>query len=100
MYWQLLTPELEKAVSNFFTPASQKKSGPITWRLIGTSVVIGKYSPEGYTQVLPKENRRIAAFDLVMLCSWTETCNSLADYTLGLDFDQDKVREYVPQRPR
>lgn len=58
-------PLLEKAAANFFTPTSQKKPEPIKWRILGTSLIIGKYTPEGYAQNLPEKNRKIAAFDLV-----------------------------------
>ncbi|KAJ5760149.1 hypothetical protein N7520_007305 [Penicillium odoratum] len=52
------------AAASFFTPASQKKPKPITWRILGTSLVIGKYTPENSTVKLPEKNRRVAAFDL------------------------------------
>ncbi|OOF96995.1 hypothetical protein ASPCADRAFT_205751 [Aspergillus carbonarius ITEM 5010] len=52
-----------KAVSSFFTPASQKKPEQITWRVINNSAVIGKYiSESGHKQ--RAEKPRIAAFDL------------------------------------
>jgi bifunctional polynucleotide phosphatase/kinase len=56
---------LEKAAASFFTPLSQKKPEPIKWRILGTSLVIGRYTPEGYIQNFPEKNRKIAAFDLV-----------------------------------
>ncbi|KAJ5142000.1 hypothetical protein N7526_002995 [Penicillium atrosanguineum] len=54
----------KKAAANFFTPASQKKPEPIKWRILGTSLIIGKYTPENYTQDLSEKDRKIAAFDL------------------------------------
>lgn len=56
-------------MASFFTPASQKKPEPITWRVLGTSLIVGKYVPAKHPQVLPETNRKIAAFDLVR-CSW------------------------------
>jgi hypothetical protein len=55
-------------LGNFFTPASQKKSAPapVTWRVLGAGVIIGKHAPENYEGVaLPEKDRRVAAFDLV-----------------------------------
>ncbi|KAJ6113659.1 Polynucleotide kinase 3 phosphatase [Penicillium sp. IBT 18751x] len=54
----------ETAAANFFTPASQKKPEPIKWRILGTSLIIGKYTPENNAPNLPKKDRKIAAFDL------------------------------------
>jgi bifunctional polynucleotide phosphatase/kinase len=54
----------KKAAASFFTPLSQKKPEPIKWRILGTSLVIGRYTPEGYIQNFPEKNRKIAAFDL------------------------------------
>lgn len=58
-----LTPPTEGAASNFFTPTSQKKPNPITWRVIGTSAVIGKQITGNL--VPTDKQRRIAGFDLV-----------------------------------
>ncbi|PYH29708.1 putative DNA 3'-phosphatase Tpp1 [Aspergillus neoniger CBS 115656] len=53
----------KKAVSSFFTPASQKKPEQITWRIVNNSAVIGKYTSElGHKN--STEKPRIAAFDL------------------------------------
>ncbi|KAJ6092963.1 hypothetical protein N7486_008252 [Penicillium sp. IBT 16267x] len=52
------------SAASFFTPASQKKPKPITWRVLGTSLVVGKYTPETGPSTLPEKDRRIAAFDL------------------------------------
>lgn len=52
------------SAASFFTPASQKKPKPITWRVIGTSLVVGKYTPENTPSTLPEKHRKIAAFDL------------------------------------
>jgi hypothetical protein len=57
---------IEKTVANFFTPASQKKPEPITWRILGTSLIVGKYVPEkSAPQTVSEQARRIASFDLV-----------------------------------
>ncbi|KAJ5670298.1 Polynucleotide kinase 3 phosphatase [Penicillium maclennaniae] len=52
------------AAANFFTPASQKKPEPIKWRILGTSLIIGKFTPENNAPNLPDKDRKIAAFDL------------------------------------
>ena len=52
-------------MASFFTPASQKKSEPITWRVLGTSLIVGKCTPEKKTNTQPEKDKRIAAFDLV-----------------------------------
>lgn len=53
-------------MANFFTPASQKKPEPITWRIVGTSLIVGKYVPEkSAPQTVSEQARRIASFDLV-----------------------------------
>ncbi|EKV08360.1 DNA 3'-phosphatase Tpp1, putative [Penicillium digitatum PHI26] len=57
------TTVTKKSVANFFTPASQKKPGPITWRVIGTSVIIGKQIT-GKAVPPTEKQRRIAGFDL------------------------------------
>lgn len=62
----------EKSVASFFTPTSQKKPEPITWRVLEAGLVIGKYLPEK-SSTLPSKNRKIAAFDLVS--SKLESCN-------------------------
>ncbi|OKO93950.1 Bifunctional polynucleotide phosphatase/kinase [Penicillium subrubescens] len=55
----------KKSVANFFTPASQKKPEPITWRILGTSLIVGKYVPEkSAPQTVSEQARRIASFDL------------------------------------
>lgn len=58
----------EKAVTNFFKPASQKQKDPekVTWRIINDGLLIGKY--QGSQLVARKENehrQRIAGFDFV-----------------------------------
>lgn len=53
-------------MSSFFTPTSQKKPEPITWRIVSNSLVIGRYAPDGKTAQPPAAGqRKIAAFDLV-----------------------------------
>jgi len=64
----LLTSPKEKAVANFFKPASQKQKDPekVTWRIINDSLLIGKYHES--QPVARKENgqrQKIAAFDFV-----------------------------------
>lgn len=64
-------PPPEKSVVNFFTPASQKKPEPITWRVLGTTLIVGKFTPDKHTPTLPEKDRRIAAFDLVSATRFT-----------------------------
>ncbi|KAJ5947070.1 hypothetical protein N7466_000085 [Penicillium verhagenii] len=52
------------SASSFFTPASQRKPAPMTWRILGTSLVIGKHTPEDVPSTWSEKNRKIAAFDL------------------------------------
>lgn len=62
-----ITASTENAAANFFTPLSQKKPDPITWRIVNNTLIVGKYSSETAQQQTPStaERRRIAAFDLV-----------------------------------
>ncbi|PYH99159.1 polynucleotide kinase 3'-phosphatase [Aspergillus ellipticus CBS 707.79] len=53
----------KKAMSSFFTPASQKKPDQITWRIVNNSAVIGKYATESERQG-KAQKAKIAAFDL------------------------------------
>ncbi|KAJ5961007.1 Polynucleotide kinase 3 phosphatase [Penicillium vulpinum] len=53
----------KNSAANFFTPVSQKQPAPITWRVIGTSVIIGKQIT-GNAVPFTKKPRRIAGFDL------------------------------------
>jgi hypothetical protein len=66
-------PQPEKAAANFFTPVSQKKPEPIKWRVLGTSLIVGKFTPEKQTQNLPEKDRKVAAFDLVSDFQWMAT---------------------------
>ncbi|KAJ5084375.1 hypothetical protein NUU61_008954 [Penicillium alfredii] len=54
----------KKSVASFFTPASQKKPEPLTWRVLGTSLIVGRYTAEKQAQKPPAERQKIAAFDL------------------------------------
>lgn len=67
MLLKLTISLLEKSVANFFAPTSQKKAEPIIWRILGTGLIVGKYTPEDHQASFSKEKRRIAAFDLVRL---------------------------------
>lgn len=55
---------IERAVSSFFTPASQKKPEQITWRVVNNSAIIGKYVAEAERKQTA-EKPKVAAFDLV-----------------------------------
>ncbi|KAJ6020882.1 Polynucleotide kinase 3 phosphatase [Penicillium herquei] len=52
------------SAASFFAPASQKKPKPISWRIIGTELVVGKYTPQKTSNATSEKNRKIAAFDL------------------------------------
>ncbi|KAF9886227.1 hypothetical protein FE257_011950 [Aspergillus nanangensis] len=53
----------KKAVSSFFTPASQKKPEKISWRVVNNSLVAGKYAKES-DRKQAAEKPKVAAFDL------------------------------------
>ncbi|RAH72675.1 putative DNA 3'-phosphatase Tpp1 [Aspergillus aculeatinus CBS 121060] len=53
----------KRAVSSFFTPASQKKPEQITWRVVNNSAIIGKYVAEAERKQTA-EKPKVAAFDL------------------------------------
>lgn len=56
----------EKTAANFFAPLSQKKPEPISWRVVGKTLVVGKYTTEKEKKKDPAcEKLRIAAFDMV-----------------------------------
>ncbi|KAJ6155091.1 hypothetical protein N7470_005657 [Penicillium chermesinum] len=53
----------KKAIDSFFTPKSQKKPESITWRTIGTSLIIGRCVPSK-PSTQPEKSKKIAGFDL------------------------------------
>ena len=58
------------AASSFFTPLSQKKPDPVTWRIVNNTLVVGKHSGEaGKPSSTSTEKKKIAAFDLVSCLS-------------------------------
>ncbi|KAJ6044595.1 hypothetical protein N7499_007097 [Penicillium canescens] len=80
----------KKSVANFFTPASQKKPESITWRVIGTSVVIGKQTSENQ---VPSSSgkRRIAGFDLDSTLIKTKSGNVFPKSATDWQWWNDKV---------
>lgn len=56
----------KKAVASFFTPASQKHPDQLTWRIVNSSLLVGRYSPHATRQASDalRKRRKIAAFDL------------------------------------
>ena len=79
-YSSFILLHLDKSVASFFTPTSKKKQEPeqISWRIIGGSLVVGKYSIAAVTNDndnAASENernngngngkRKVAVFDLV-----------------------------------
>jgi bifunctional polynucleotide phosphatase/kinase len=88
-----LTTTTEKSASNFFTPTSQKKPDPITWRVVGTSVVIGKQITG---KQVPKDGqRRIAGFDLVSVSLVISKSNRMVNFA-GFNFDQNEIWKCLP----
>ena len=56
----------EKAVSNFFAPASRKETAKVTWRSLDSSLLIGVYGVKKTSNGEPQiKRRRVAGFDLV-----------------------------------
>ncbi|MCJ1374282.1 hypothetical protein MMC20_005514 [Loxospora ochrophaea] len=56
----------KKSVTNFFTPLSKKVPEKIVWRIVGNSLLVGKYDPQSennHGQSSPILRRKIAAFD-------------------------------------
>lgn len=54
-------------MASFFTPASQKQPDQLRWRIVDSSLLVGRYTPHPTCQpndALVKR-RKIAAFDLV-----------------------------------
>ncbi|KAL2857759.1 polynucleotide kinase 3 phosphatase-domain-containing protein [Aspergillus pseudoustus] len=50
--------------ASFFTPVSKKKPEPITWRIVNSSLVVGKYSTESATGQKSNSGKpKIAVFD-------------------------------------
>ncbi|MCJ1469682.1 hypothetical protein MMC07_008318 [Pseudocyphellaria aurata] len=56
----------KKAVASFFTPASQKQPDQLTWRIVNSSLLVGRYRPHPTRQASDAQvkRRKIAAFDL------------------------------------
>ncbi|KAF7715498.1 Uncharacterized protein PECH_007022 [Penicillium ucsense] len=60
-----VTTVTKESVANFFTPASQKKPEAITWRVLGTSLVVGKYAPStSVAHSISERAQKVASFDL------------------------------------
>ncbi|KAL4868792.1 hypothetical protein BDV12DRAFT_169040 [Aspergillus spectabilis] len=70
-----------KTVSaSFFTPASQKKPEPITWRILNNSLLVGKFSPgpEEKDRKRDTGKPRVAAFDFDSTLVSTASGNKFA----------------------
>lgn len=52
-----------KSAANFFTPLSQKKPDPLTWRIVNNTLIVGRYAGQKQEPSTAKK-RKIAAFDL------------------------------------
>ncbi|BCR83768.1 putative DNA 3'-phosphatase Tpp1 [Aspergillus chevalieri] len=52
-----------KSAANFFTPLSQKKPDPLTWRTVNNTLIIGRYAGQKHKRSTAKK-QKIAAFDL------------------------------------
>lgn len=59
-------------MASFFTPASQKHPDQLTWRIVNSSLLVGRYSPHATRQASDAlgKRRKIAAFDLVCSPDW------------------------------
>ena len=72
---------VEKAVANFFKPASEKEKEveKISWRTVSGSLLIGKYNSNYATgeRAEKSEKQRIAAFDFVRDLLLDERTNQL-----------------------
>lgn len=57
----------DKAVQNFFRPASQKEPEKMAWRVVNESLLIGRFLPTHALEAAAKSQgkRKIAAFDFV-----------------------------------
>ncbi|PTU19257.1 hypothetical protein P175DRAFT_0461841 [Aspergillus ochraceoroseus IBT 24754] len=67
----------KKAAASFFTPASQKKPEPFTWRIVKNSLVVGKYSI-GAEQKQSSTTPKVAAFDFDSTLVSTASGNTFA----------------------
>jgi len=58
---------IEKAVANFFAPLSKKEPEAISWRIVNSTLLVGKYCPHPVDKAAepPLTRRKVAAFDLV-----------------------------------
>ena len=58
-------------MATFFTPASQKLPDQLLWRTVNSSLLVGRYTPHPTRQAGDAlvKRRKVAAFDLVCLCS-------------------------------
>lgn len=54
---------IDKAVANFFTPASKKEPDRLVWRTVNDSLLIGTYKSRSEEPL--RKGGKIAAFDLV-----------------------------------
>ncbi|KAI5854308.1 polynucleotide kinase 3 phosphatase-domain-containing protein [Tricharina praecox] len=58
----------KSAMVNFFKPASQKTPPPTTWRVVGGTLLVGRYRSPGATEVAVERGRegprKVAGFDL------------------------------------
>ncbi|KAI9373296.1 polynucleotide kinase 3 phosphatase-domain-containing protein [Aspergillus egyptiacus] len=52
-----------KISTSFFTPASKKKGGPVTWRIVDNSLIVGKYTVSDRDQKRSTGKPKVAAFD-------------------------------------
>ncbi|KAH7094628.1 polynucleotide kinase 3 phosphatase-domain-containing protein [Paraphoma chrysanthemicola] len=50
-----------KAVANFFTPASKKEPSKMSWRIVKNSLLVGRYAPT--TNIALQGRAKVAAFD-------------------------------------
>ncbi|TLD22662.1 PNK3P-domain-containing protein [Venturia nashicola] len=76
---QLPSTTTQKAVSNFFKPASQKEPDKITWRVVNDSLLIGKYNASAVeSKDASLEKKKIAAFDFDSTLITTQSGNTFS----------------------
>ena len=68
----MLIGAVDAALTTFFTPASQKPPEKMSWQVVDTTLLVGRYANDGpgEGQEPAAVPRKVAAFDLVSLGRW------------------------------
>ena len=74
---------IDKAIATFFTPTSKKEPEKINWRILNSTLLIGKYTPKTVDKSAEpaSKRRKVAAFDLVSPSTDPE-CHVKAEFFL------------------